>query len=440
MAPDEGVEGVYEEPTGGQGPPVLGAPVSVRAPGPRWLLRALRLPGCPGSRAVRLSSEDRRGVLADCLNNGEHRPCILLLVSEFPLQEGQHVHQEEGHVLREQEVPLQRLLHAELRAPAHQPGLGQRVDVQLHLLRPEGALRLGALRRGDKVPQLRRTIVAVRLRALEQAEDRPLRQPEARLQGLGSAPLELNEGGLVPGRVVPDGRGRSPLAQPRLHRPRLFALDPSLEPRVLGDVRRRHGHDAALRVEPAAASTARYLVEGAAPQDGGPLAVELAELCEEDRADGDVDANAEGVRSADAYQQPALRQLLHQQPVLRQEARMVQANAVQQQLSHPGAVGRVELGACHRLRDPLPPLARERQPPRRHQAGGQRRRVVLRETDHVGGHLALCRELAYRILNCTAPVGPVQGDGAFCRGYLAQTPACQALDHFVQARIVPYGC
>ena len=76
--------------------------------------------------------------------------------------------------------------------------------------------------------------------------------------------------------------------------------------------------DVAAVVEPLAAGAAGNLVKVARGEDGGLLAVELAEAREQHRADRHVDAGAERVGAADHLQQPHLRQLLDQHTVLRQ--------------------------------------------------------------------------------------------------------------------------
>ena len=60
------------------------------------------------------------------------------------------------------------------------------------------------------------------------------------------------------------------------------------------------------------------------------------------RADRDVDAHAERVRAAHDLQQAALRQPFHQQPVARQQPRVVDADPVAQDPAHVLAVRRVE--------------------------------------------------------------------------------------------------
>ena len=90
-------------------------------------------------------------------------------------------------------------------------------------------------------------------------------------------------------------------------------------------------HDAAAVVEALAAGAPGDLLEVAHAEDAGLLAVELAELREEHGADRDVDADAQRVGAADDLEQALLRQLLDEQPVLRQQARVVEPDAVAQE-------------------------------------------------------------------------------------------------------------
>ena len=89
----------------------------------------------------------------------------------------------------------------------------------------------------------------------------------------------------------------------------------------------------------------------------GLHAAELRELGEEHGADGDVDADAQRVRAGDDAQQPLLRELLDEQPVLRQQPGVVDADAEGDEALALLAVGGVEAEVAHRLADLLPLLA-----------------------------------------------------------------------------------
>ena len=154
-------------------------------------------------------------------------------------------------------------------------------------------------------------------------------------------------------------------------------------------------HPAAL-VEALAARAARDLLELAHREQPHLLAVVLRERREQHRADRHVDADAERVGAAHHAQQALLRELLDEQPVLRQQARVVQADAVAQQALHVLAVGRVEAEAGERLADRLALLAR------RDVRRGQRlrllRRLALREVHDVDGRPPLLHQRLDRLV------------------------------------------
>jgi len=69
-------------------------------------------------------------------------------------------------------------------------------------------------------------------------------------------------------------------------------------------------------------------MEIADADDARLLAIEFAELSEEDRSDGDVDADAEGVGPADEPEVTALSEFLDEEPVFGKEARVMHSDAV----------------------------------------------------------------------------------------------------------------
>ena len=78
-----------------------------------------------------------------------------------------------------------------------------------------------------------------------------------------------------------------------------------------------------------------------------------AESSEEDRANGHVDADAQGIGAADDLQEPALRELLHQEPVPRQEPRVVDPDAVTDETLQFTAERAPEALPDERVRDEL---------------------------------------------------------------------------------------
>ena len=117
----------------------------------------------------------------------------------------------------------------------------------------------------------------------------------------------------------------------RLLRPALLAAAGLRARRrlVLDHVLGRLAHHAAAVVEALAAGAPGDLLELAHRAGCATFSPSnLREPREEHGADRDVDADAERVGAADDAQQALLRELLDEQPVLRQQARVVDADAV----------------------------------------------------------------------------------------------------------------
>ena len=130
----------------------------------------------------------------------------------------------------------------------------------------------------------------------------PWRHLEARHERLGlRADASRSNIGLVPVHVAPVGRL---LAHELLAL--LRALRLGLEAQVLDDVLGRVRDDVARVVEALAPGAARDLLKVAHAEHAHFLAVVLAELREEHRADRHVDADAERVGAADDLEQAAL--------------------------------------------------------------------------------------------------------------------------------------
>ena len=107
-----------------------------------------------------------------------------------------------------------------------------------------------------------------------------------------------------------------------------------------------HDHEPG-RVVPGATGAPRDLVELARAQLPHLLAVELAERRQQHRANRHVDADAERVGTADDAQQSALREHLHEPPVLGQHAGVVHADAA----AHEAAERRAESGREAKVAD-----------------------------------------------------------------------------------------
>ena len=201
-----------------------------------------------------------------------------------------------------------------------------------------------------------------------------MRDREARLEALRAGADEPLERLPVPGRE----------AARRLPPDHLLAgLRLLRQPPVLDHVLGGLGHDVAALVEALAPGPARDLVEVAGREHGRLLAVVLREAAEQHGADRHVDADAQRVGAADDLQQAPLGELLGQHAVARQQAGVVDADAVLQPRAYPGAVGRREAHVLDRRAQRLLLVAR-----RDAQAGERLRAlggVLLREVDHVDG-------------------------------------------------------
>ena len=185
--------------------------------------------------------------------------------------------------------------------------------------------------------------------ALEHREQQPVAHLEARAQHFGRTRDELAEGVLVPGHEAL----RRLLAR-QLALAALAGL--LLQTAVLDHVLGRLADHAAVVVEALATGAADDLLELAHAQDPHLLAVVLRELVQHHRADRHVDAHAERVGAEDHPQQSLLGELLGEQPVLRQQPRVVHAHPVGEEALHVAPVGRVEAEVADRLANGPPVL------------------------------------------------------------------------------------
>ena len=234
----------------------------------------------------------------------------------------------------------------------HQAGRPQRPQ-PLRRRHPVAVLEhVGAVRAGDEPHQPAVPAAALGGLALQQVDQQREGGLEAALQRLRLLLLEPLEGLPVEVDVALGGR----LLLDHLLAGLLLLGQPLVLDHVLGGLR----HHVAPVVEPLAPGPARDLVEVAGRQHHRLLAVELAELGEDHGADGDVDAHPQGVGAGHHLEQPLLRQLLGEQPVLGQQAGVVQPDAVAQEALQLLAVGRVEADALERqpASPPSPPSTR----------------------------------------------------------------------------------
>ena len=199
--------------------------------------------------------------------------------------------------------------------------------------------------------ELHEAPIAARI-ALQQRQQHAVRHREARLQRLGRALDQALEGLPIPVHVA--------LLRRLLHHHLLAGRLLLAELQVLDDVLGRLRDDGAAIVEALASGASGDLVEVAHAQDRGLLAVVLAELREEHRANRNVDAHAQRVGAADDLEQALLRQLLDEQAILRQEPGVVQSDAVANEALKLLRIGRIELHVDQFARrwPPSPPCCR----------------------------------------------------------------------------------
>ena len=166
-------------------------------------------------------------------------------------------------------------------------------------------------------------------------------------------------------------------------------------------------------VEPFAPRAAADLVKVARAQDAGLLPAEFAKLRQEHGADRHVDPHAERVRAADHFEQAALRELLHEHAVFRQQPGVVQPDPVPQPFLDLRPVWTRELEPLQRVRDPL--LFLPRADIRAHEILRALRRVGLREMDDIDGGLAARHQPFQRLRQRRLGVGKLQRHRAVLR-------------------------
>ena len=150
---------------------------------------------------------------------------------------------------------------------------------------------------------------------------------------------------------------------------------------------RRLRHHIADVIEATTPRAARDLMKIARRERRHLLPAVLAQAGEQDRANGHIHPHAQRVRAADDLQQTALRKLLHQHPILRQQARVVNAHAMAEVLLHLLAIRAGELRSHHRFLDRR--LLRSRAEVQTHEVLRSLRRFILREVNEI--HRGLVR-------------------------------------------------
>jgi hypothetical protein len=200
-------------------------------------------------------------------------------------------------------------------------------------------------------------------RPVDDVQHHRVRDGEAARERLRLGGDEALEGGLAPGDHA---LGRLLLHHPAARQGGVAGLGQGLGKGflVLDDVLGGLHDDPARHVEAGPAGAAGDLVELARLEQPRLLAVVLGQRGEDDGADRHVDADAEGVGTADDLEQARLGQGLDQPAVLGQHAGVVDADAV----PHEAGEGLAEAGGEPEVSDQL------------------RDRVLLLAGAHVGGH------------------------------------------------------
>ncbi len=291
-----------------------------------------------GLQTVQLFPQDDVRVLEDGFHQSDH---VQGVVRGLGIQQGQGVQKVERERLVHGKVVLQRHVDPQLRfslgMELHDPAIHQGAE-ELPGPFAVGVLGLLGIVAGPDQPLHGPAAVAL---AGEHIEQHAVGYLEAGHQPLGLGDEEALEGLFVPVHEVAV-RGLA-----------LHELLPGLQGQlgVLDGILRGLGHHPAQVVEALAACPSGDLMEVPGAEDAGLLAVVLAELGEEHRADGDVDAHPERVRAADDLEQAFLGQPLHEDAVLGQESRVVEPDAVAQPALEVRPVGAVELAALQGLGD-----------------------------------------------------------------------------------------
>ena len=156
------------------------------------------------------------------------------------------------------------------------------------------------------------------------------------------------------------------------------------------------------------------------------MPVEFGQFGEQDRSDGDVDADPEGVGARDDLEAPLLGQLFDQQPVSGQQPGVVNADAETEEAFELAAVRCFEAGVADRLADRLAfgPAGQTH----RGQALGQFGAVVAGEVDDVDRGAAGVDEVLNGFVERRFAVLEFQGYGPIGRGDVGRRDPRETLD------------
>ena len=196
-------------------------------------------------------------------------------------------------------------------------------------------------------------------------------------------------------------------------------------------LRRLRDHPADV-VETLAPGASADLMEIACGENAGLLPVELAQPGKEHGADGHVDADAQRVRATDDFQQSLLRELLDEDAILRQQPRVMQADAMPQPFLDLSAVWAGEFEAFDRAGDGGLFLARADVDAR--EILRALRRFKLSEMDDVHRRLAFCGQAFERLGQRQFRVGMLQRDRPVRGGHGGGRALVQLRQFFLEER------
>ena len=365
---------------------------------------------------VELGHQHHRRVLDDRLHQAQR---LQVVVGRGAVQHRHRLHREQRQGLVEPELVL------EVEPDPHRaaqlvglvqhlddPGVGQRPE---HAHRPADVVALAGpgLVVVDQQPLHGRAAVAG---PVQDVEHHGVGHPEARLQGLGRSGGQADQGVAVVVGVTPLGRlladRLAALAAPA---GRGYGRRLDLGPLVLDDVLGGlHPHAPGL-VEAPAAGPPRDLLEVPHRQHPSAAAVVLEELGEQHGADRHVHPHPQGVGAAYQSKLTLLGQLLHQQPVLGEQAGVVDADARGHEAPQVLADGSVEAEPAHRLAHRC--LLGRAQHVEAGEALSPGRGLLLGEVDDVDRRLAPLQQLLHRHVQRGLAVLEVQGHRPLRRGH-----------------------
>ena len=286
---------------------------------------------------VQLPTEDDVGIFEDGLDEGDE---IERVIRGVGIEQGKRFEEVEGEHLVHGKVILQLDVDAQIRVV--RVGWDELDDLAIEQgteQLPGAAVMLffGFGRFMATVDELAHGATAV-TGAAENVQQHAVGDLEPGGEALWRRRDQALEGILVPGHKIAVWRFAF---DELLAAPGGFFLELTILDHVFGGL----DHDPAAVVESFASGAAADLVEIAGAEDDGFLSVEFAEAGEEDGADGDIDADAEGIGAADDFEETALGELFDEDAVFGEQAGVMNADAVFKPGADAGTVGAGEVEA-----------------------------------------------------------------------------------------------